>query len=315
VLEGTLERATKVSAILANVRAGRGVFMAPHRLRADPFALAPIGPQATAILWKNLLSGKAWHSLTDFAWLAVSVVVMAAAAPLLCAQLSPDQRLAMVVPVPIVIGVAMIYAVLLTTQMVRSDFRQDLAHAEVMKTWPIKGWQLAIGEVLRPWLVCTAMIYSVILVGSSLLLSLHAAHLDAEKCWTWAFPTLVAAMLLPPCVAIIQVLLVNALALLFPKWLPPPSSTDSAQPKVFEAQGKMMFMGTFQVLALGLVGGLALAAGGVTFGVLWRLLGLSANIAAIGGTLITTLVALTEAAAGVLWLGRLWERHDPSEAS
>ena len=41
-------------------------------------------------------------------------------------------------------------------QLLRQDFRQDLPLADLLKTYPLRGWQLALGELLAPAAILTS---------------------------------------------------------------------------------------------------------------------------------------------------------------
>lgn len=55
---------------------------------------------------------------------------------------------------PVTIGV-MIYASILMTAMVRFDFRTELDHIEWLKSLPIPGWRVTVGELVVPVLLIT----------------------------------------------------------------------------------------------------------------------------------------------------------------
>ena len=49
-----------------------------------------------------------------------------------------------------IMAILMAYSLLLGPQMLRLDFRHDLPMADILKTFPLRGWQIALGEILAP---------------------------------------------------------------------------------------------------------------------------------------------------------------------
>src|SRR5262249_47859417 len=84
----------------------------------------------------------------------------------------------------------------------------------ILKTYPLRGWQIVLGELLAPLTILSTLIWLCLLAE---LLLLPAAQL------TWLTPSLRAlaalglAILAPPFVAI-QLLVPNAAAVVFPAW-------------------------------------------------------------------------------------------------
>src|SRR5204863_185086 len=57
---------------------------------------------------------------------------------------------------------------LLGPQMVRCDFRRDLAVMDVLKLLPLRGWQIAAGELLAPTAILTLVQWLLLIVLSVL---------------------------------------------------------------------------------------------------------------------------------------------------
>ena len=58
--------------------------------------------------------------------------------------------------VAFLIAIILGYSLLLGPQVLRLDFRHDLSRADVLKTFPVRGWQIALGEILAPVVVLAA---------------------------------------------------------------------------------------------------------------------------------------------------------------
>src|SRR4029077_15317148 len=87
----------------------------------------------------------------------------------------------------LVFGIVLAAAVLLGPMMARQDLRSDLSNSDILKTYPLRGWQIALGELLTPVSILSTLIWMCLLAEFLLL--------PAEK-WAWLTPSLrVAAAL------------------------------------------------------------------------------------------------------------------------
>jgi len=297
--EATLERAAKIAAAIATARSAGGHFVGLARRRVKPpFALAPAGFRATALLWKNLIALDTIFTLR--VWVLLFVLVVAVAGGM-AATARGAGVLSFVGAAAIVLGM---FFPFFGPQVVRVDFRQDLPMTEALKTFPLPGWQMALGEVLAP---------TVVLAGAQWLFTalavvffsgpLHRAPIAlADRLAIGA-----AVALMAPTFSLASLLLLNTMALLFPAWV----RLGPAAGQGFEAIGEQILAVFGQLLALVVV----LLAPGVAFGLLywlghwwfsWR------TLVPLGALAASTVLAL-EAAAGLVWLGDLFDRLDPSK--
>ena len=51
------------------------------------------------------------------------------------------------------------YTIIVGPQLARQDLRSDLPNADILKTYPIEGWRLALGELLAPTAILTAVLW------------------------------------------------------------------------------------------------------------------------------------------------------------
>jgi len=144
------------------------------RLRG-PFALRPTGNPELAILWKNLvlLSRTPWTR-----WVSGSILALLAVALLPAALDPPGFVLA------IASGAGWVTALFVPLFMalgLRNDFRSDLAHLDMLRTWPVDERRLSAAEILGPAVVATATgcfgsaLFIAALVGARLQGALHGA--------------------------------------------------------------------------------------------------------------------------------------------
>ena len=122
----------------------------------------------------------------------------------------------------------------------RLDFRHDLPLADVLKTFPLRGWQIALGEILAPVAVLAALQWLLLLVGAGLLF-----YLPVKQEALLLAIALGAAVLLPV-LDVLLLLIPNAAVLLFPSWI----QTGKDSPRGIEATGQRLIFALGQMLVL-----------------------------------------------------------------
>jgi hypothetical protein len=207
-----------------------------------------------------------------------------------------------------VVGIGCYITILLSLVMIgqhaAAQLRQGIAAMDLLKTYPIPGWQIALGELIGPVALGTLMQWSALGIG---LLLLRAGGAELQAISGVLILGACGVALILPAFNLSSAILPCAGALLFPGWFRP---QDSVGPGI-ENAGLRMMLGIGQLLAV--VGALLpviffgavawFAAGKWTAVVLWR-------AAAAGCT--ATLVLAMEAALGVAWLGSLYDKFDGS---
>lgn len=260
--------------------------------RKAPFALAPTGRPEFALLWKNLILLGRYASARMVLQILLPIVIMSVA----FGSTRAGSALAW-----IALLVAGFFTVLGPYTM-RNDLRHDMPRLAVLKSWPVSGTTLLVGELLAPAVVLTVLVWT----------SLAAAlALSGGLGWGWSsfvdrvVLALVAAMAAPVIVGA-QLLIQNAAVILFPGWVP----TGGSRPRGIEAMGQqmLMFAGTLLALVVGVLPAAAVSAlvGLVLYGV--------AGIAGLlpAGILFMA-VLLVEGVLVAVLLGRLLERTEPSQ--
>jgi hypothetical protein len=310
--EGSIAAAERRSARAAGrrTRLGEGAgAVGPNRPRAaavprgEPFRLARVGRPEVAFLWKNLLSMQ--NALTDRRVLRLGLWVVAGLLLGLRALLISRARSGQADLAPVVAGLAAMvagYTLLLGPQLARQDLRSDLPNIDLLKTYPLAGWQIALGELLAPTAILTVLLWFTILAP--------AVALDARSA-SWLTPGLrltgagcLAA--LAPVACLLQLLVPNALMIAFPGW----HQAAQVRSGGVEIMGQRMIFVFLQfIVALLALLPAALAAAVMIFASQWliggaaaMMLGTAAALAILGG----------EAVVGVWWLGTCLERFDLS---
>ena len=141
------------------------------------------------------------------------------------------------------IAIALGYSLLLGPQLLRLDFRNDLPLADILKTFPLRGWQIALGEILAPVAVLAVFQWLLLLVGAGLVF-----YLPVKQETLFLAIALGAAVLLPV-LDLLLLLIPNAAVLLFPSWI----QTGKDSPRGIEATGQRLdfCLGTTARLAVG----------------------------------------------------------------
>jgi ABC-2 type transport system permease protein len=299
--EASIAQAEKRGRLIAaaragNYRLGRG----PARARREPFVLAPAGGRPEfAFLWKNLLSAPAFLNSRTF--LVCAALIIAGTSWLGHGVKDPPAALATVTVVAVI---AAVYIVLLGPQLARQDLRGDLAHSDILKTYPLRGWQVMLGEMLTPVAILTAMLW-LVLLAAALALG------PGRRFSGWLTPGLrgtagVCLALITPLLCMLQLMIPNAATLLFPSW----AQTARTRGGGIDVMGQRLIFVAGQllviILALLPAAGLGLL---LWFAAHWVLGGAASTAVATAGVLG---VLGLELCLGLWWLGRRFEKFDLS---
>jgi hypothetical protein len=247
------------------------------------------------LFWKNLIGAGQVGSLR--LWISIIVIVVIFG----FAFAGIAQGRGFSVLAEFLIAMALGYSLLLGPQVLRQDFRHDLPLADILKTFPLRGWQIALGEILAPVAVLAAAQWLLLLVGAGLLF-----YLPIKQEGLFLAIALGAAVLL----LVLDLLLLqipNAAVLLFPSWI----QTGKDSPRGIEATGQRLIFALGQMLVLLLA---LLPAAGVFVGVFFVLnFAIGPATAVPLASLAATVILAVEAGLGVMLLGKLFERFDVTE--
>jgi hypothetical protein len=261
-----------------------------------------------AFLWKNLLSLRS--ALLGRRALVIVIVLLVWMASSLGPLLAGQARSGGAdVYGPVIVGFcAMVaaYTILLGPQIARQDLRSDLSNADMLKTYPLEGWRLALGELLAPTALLTLILWFTIAAA--------AAAIDpvGKVEWLTRGVRLTAALGLgaaAPLLCLIQLLVPNSIMVLLPGWYQASRSRTAG----IEMFGQRLIFGVVQLFFALLV---ILPSAGWAALVIFcsqHVLGAAPSIA-LGAAAVLFILA-TEAAVGVWWLGQRLERFDLSTES
>jgi hypothetical protein len=290
--EASIARAEKRAAKIAAFRSGNLRTTALKKLR-DPFRLRDTGAPEMAFLWKNLVA--MGRLFTPRSGLVASGVVAAVCLWLASAELRGGQGFVMVVSI-----VLLAIVVFFGPQFARQDLRSDLKNADILKTYPLDGARIVFGEMLAPIAVLSVMAWLALL---ALTLSTPASAIPLYQKGLGALAVAVCV----PFFCAVQIVIQNAIALIFPAWV---QSVSNHGEHGLDVMGqRLLFLAAqFLLLALGMLP--AVIAAAVTFFVVNWLAG------PIPAALLAWLVALTVLGVaiwgGVRWLGERFARFDLS---
>jgi len=292
--EGSIARAEKRARLRARRTDWRGTATARKAQRA-PFDLSRVRRPELAFLWKNLLSTNAFFRPKPVLFLVL--FILAGTQWLMRNPHLEPTRAA----IGMICGMLILMTILLGPMMTRIDLRADLRNTDMLKTYPLRGWQVVLGELLTPIAILSVMVW-LFLLSSYLLLPAQALH--------WLAPAVrgVAALgiaVLAPAFIAIQLLVLNAATLVFPAWT---QTLGNPAERGFDVLGQRIIFMAAQLLVtvLTTIPGLLLAAL-ILFVGQW-LLGFTVGaLLAIAGM---GLLLAWEAWLGLRWLGTQFDRFD-----
>jgi ABC-2 type transport system permease protein len=147
--------------------------------------------------------------------------------------------------------------------MLRNDLRQDLPAADVLKMFPMPGWQIVLGEVLAPAAMLGGVQWLLIMFGA-VFFPQHFEKYDVPL--ALRLSVALAAAVVLPFIDLLALLIPNASVLFFPAWFQLGKDT----PRGFETMGQQLILMFGQLLVL--MFGLAPAAGAFALLLLGRFL-------------------------------------------
>ena len=301
--EASLTAAKRRSEIISAVRQGQHPLRAGKKRKiSSPFRLAPVGFPPIALLWKNLISAGSGFSFRLLGILALSMSISGFG---IFTGTSSGTHSGVVFGVFIVALMILGASLVIGPQMARFDFRQDLQSVDLVKLYPLPGWQIVLGEMLAPVVVLSCIQWLVLILMGGLSLGPQITdglqlHLNLGE----RILVLVCAGLLIPGFNLISLIVPNALTLLFPAWV----QVGKEGPMGLEVMGQRMIV-TFGGMLMVMVGLLPVTA--VFALIVWSsTLFLTWQIGVIVATLVAVALLLAEAAAAIALLGKVFDKMD-----
>lgn len=263
------------------------------KARKPAFPLGPRGPAAIAFLWKGLIAaGPFWRPRTALIGAVIVFVAMRwlGANPALAGLVKPIGAMALAIAA---------WGTVVGPMLQQRGLRETLDQLDVLRAMPVRGWQIALGQLATP---------VTMLVPFQWLLLLAAALAFAGTV-PWLTPTLLgafalAALVLLPMLCLLMLCVPFAGVLLFPGW------SSMGRGGGIDVMGQRMIFGGVFLLALALS---LLPASAVAALLLFLLRGVGGlPVAVVVATLAGAAVLVGEITLMVRWLGARIERFDLS---
>lgn len=293
--EASIEMSEKRAAFLAARRGGdMRLTLAPRGRKTAIFTLRPTGWPPVAFVWKSWIQSGGRAVLRYFFVLAGLLLIAALALK------RAENAFAFL---PGIIGFFACVGVFFAgPQATAQMMRRELNAADWLKTVPVPGWQIVLGQLCGP--ACSGA--AVQLAGLGLIWASGFAVDELPRAVSDVAPTvfLIAVLILPP-FNLVTSLVPTAVMLVLPGWFKP------GEQRGVEATGLgiIMIVGQLVFLVLALIPP-ALAFIAVGFAVQF----IAAKwLAAVAGALVATVILALEGWLGVLALGRVWDRFDASQ--
>jgi ABC-2 type transport system permease protein len=314
--EGSIAIAARRAAMRGAMQRGESLKLGGKaKALPGPFPLPPRGLPEVAFLWKNLLSLRSSIFSRRSLGIVIGIGVWAyfGVQPLMRARGLDRDNDAVGFVVLTLCAVVAGYTLILGPQIARQDLRSDLPNADLLKTYPMEGWRLALGELLAPTAILTAILWVTILAA--------AAAFDTGGRIEWLTSAVRATVVLclgltAPILCMIQLIVPNTIMVLMPGWYQA-SRTRGGGVEMF---GQRLMFGLLQLMFALLVivpaAGAAAIILGAAFGWNQFLSGMGLHIspspAVVLATLAAVLILMGEAAVGLWFLGERFERFDLS---
>jgi hypothetical protein len=297
--EASMDRARRRAERKQALQAGQSPFrLAPAGPRTAPFVLAPRGFAPTAFLWKGLIDAGPVFRVRW--WLAAAALIVVASV-----WKEHWQRLELLLMVAAMAAVfACLWVLLAGPMLAIRGLRETFVNLDILKAAPLRGWQIAFGQLLTPMAIMTGVYWLLLLLVTSVLGPMYASRIGgAAALWTASIglALLVAPLsMLMLCVPLAGMLFFPGLSLSF-----------SSRNVGFEVAGqRLIFVGGL-LLALALVLVPAFLFGGLAF-LLAKWLA-STALAIAAATVVGLAVIGVELAFAISFLGVRVDRFDVSQ--
>ena len=267
----------------------------PAKPRVAPFKLAPKGFAPIAFLWKGLIAAGSFWRLRN--WLLVSALVVAFS---LWLGADPARRPFLKV-VGIFAGMLSIWLLIVGPMFMQRGLRRTFEYLDVLKASPLRGWQIALGELLSPMAMMAFAQWLLLLV-------LVTCFVQRPSEGLMSAPNIISAAIgialvnLPLCG--LMLCLPFAGMLVFPAWL---ISAGGREAGVEVMGQRLIFVGLYIITMA-----LALLPAAITGAIAFLLVNLVAPMPAallVGATCAAVVLGI-EFAAVVRWLGGRVDRID-----
>jgi hypothetical protein len=295
--DAAIVHARKRAERVAALREGRMGRRMPMKARGEPFRLSGRGGRAwLAFAWKGLVAMGPLYRLRT--WLVACVVVIVG-----CHWLATNPAgKGVLAGIGIGIPAAGAWLLFLGPMMMQHGLRRTFERMDVLKALPLRGWQIALGELATPAMVMCFTAWWLLLFAAQSIAIGDTSFTTAQV----VAAALGMALLAPPLFGL-MLCVPFAGMLVFPAWIVAPGSSGRG----IEVMGqRLVFMlgylltVLFAAIPAALLGGLGLLLGKWAGG--WVV---AIGLAAVGAGVVFA----CELAIAVRLLGRRIDRFDLSQ--
>lgn len=216
-----------------------GTFVMFRRAPA-PFKLQETGAIEVAVVWKNMIA----LVRNSIAWVVVFAAVLAF---MLAVALWSHETTAYTAIGSMLIFMACFFP-LMGPNVFSNDLRLDMPRLEVLKSYPISGERLIAAEIASPLLVIS-ILEMLFATSASIMMGLGQANKWTKFIATPQFIVAVLLLTIPICA--VQLVIRNAIPVLFPAWAM--RSKDEPRGFVMIGQRIVTLAGNLIVLAVALI--------------------------------------------------------------
>ena len=294
-IEVARRRAERVSALRAGNLRLRNTKLKP---RTVPFTLTAGGSAPVAFLWKSLIAMGPWYRLRS--WLIACAIVLIGG-QWMAADPARARLLKVIGAMALVAGG---WLLLMGPMFLRRGLNQTLGQLDILKAYPLRGWQIVLGELLSPMTIMTFVQWLLLLIAA---LSLGR---NSDDAWLATGNLAIAAVgiaLVAPPLCGLMLCVPYAGLLYFPAW----SEAAGSHGGGIEVMGqRMIFFGAYLIaMALALLPATLL--GGIAFLLCNWLSGPSLALAS--AALIAGVVLSIELMTAIAWLGDRLDAFDVAQ--
>jgi len=274
--------------------------------RRPPFDLSRVRQPEFAFLWKNLLSTtRPWFTPRVWLGCALALILLFTAGRITLGNTYWKLGGAMATLGAAAAALTLLYGPLLT----RLDLRQDLANADILKTYPLPGWRVLLGELLTPIAILTGIVWLALLAWFLGLTghqppSLSPVWMNSDMRLVFSL----CAAFLAPVVIALELLIPNAVPLVFPSWFNAVRTPGAG----LDLMGQRLIFGFGQVLVVCVALLPAAASAALLVFILHGWLELAPALCVTFATLVVTAVLIAELWCGLWLLGQRFEKFDLS---
>jgi hypothetical protein len=212
--DAAIVHARKRAERVASMREGRMGRRMPMKARGEPFRLAGRGESWIAFLWKGLVAMGPLYRLRTW-------IVACVAATVACQWLAANPAgKGVLAGIGIAIPALGAWLLFLGPMMMQHGLRRTFERMDVLKALPLRGWQVALGELATPAAVMCFAAWWLLLFGAQALAAGHPVLTTTQI----VVAAVALALLAPPLFAL-MLCVPFAGMLVFPAWIVAPGSS------------------------------------------------------------------------------------------